>query len=236
MKDRKIDISVNDDPAPVNLDEPNMVHLEKWVQEMVLILSQIDGKVGDGTLTEGYKNTLLDLLQGKVADMCKLLDFESFLADEQEKRYSEVRELNEENRELRKQLGEKVSLEDVREKSRSVIREWRDYLRGFGFHAKDVALYEYGMQSSIAPIAVNQSLASNLRVFGIKTIGGPNERLLEIDASPESVNALKAYIGRFFPSIDFVGIATHIDDQGNFHVLDIQVIIRDLNDFKTEQN
>lgn len=66
------------------------------------------------------KETHLFLTEGYVLNFLDELGYEGVLKKKKDEMYSDIRSLNNENRELRRQLGEKVSNEDVREKLKNI--------------------------------------------------------------------------------------------------------------------
>ncbi|WP_440880643.1 hypothetical protein [Tenacibaculum sp. C7A-26P2] len=134
MEERKINFRINDDPTLVVDKDGNLANkLEKLYGYIHLNLASCFEQLKEGKLTEGMKETHLSLTESYTIDFLKEANYDSILAKEKEKRLSEIRSLNDENRELRKKLGEKVSNEDAREKMKNLSESVKKWWNIFGF-------------------------------------------------------------------------------------------------------
>ncbi len=134
MKEQPLNMRTNDDQTivPANLDKEK--GLLRSYRELTSALSYMISLYQEGKLTEGFKETLLETGENHLGDICKVFGFDGVLKKRKDEIFSEIRQRNEENRELRKQLGQKVSNEDLRERmkllSDSVSNWWN--IEGFG--------------------------------------------------------------------------------------------------------
>lgn len=86
----------------------------------------------------------LILIDNNVNQFLTKMGYESVLAEKAEKRTAQIRSLNEENRKLRHQLGEKVSNEDVRERLKIMERTFKTWWSDFGFgHCNEFSFTGY---------------------------------------------------------------------------------------------
>lgn len=166
MKERTLEFNQNEDKTIVVLSPDNHVIVEKKYKDFNFSLKELINRYNNGDLEEGFKETLLTVSEGNFSDLLKAFGYEGLLKKEAEKRYSTIRSLNEENRELRKQLGEKVSNEDAREKmkllSETVRKWWRT--EGFG-HTSDINFTEYGM----CKVNLSCMMSGNFRILDDET-------------------------------------------------------------------
>jgi hypothetical protein len=117
MEERKINFKKNDDNTPV-LDPDGMLYekLKAMQNKMNEKLSLIIYMLKEEQLNEGTKEALLELFHKNAIDILNELGYEDSLNKKYNEYIQEIRSLNHENRELRKQLGMKVSNEDARER------------------------------------------------------------------------------------------------------------------------
>nr|WP_319265381.1 hypothetical protein [uncultured Draconibacterium sp.] len=134
MKDRQFNSHRNEDQTIVQFDDKKFKLLEKNYKEITLNLSFMLEQFSNGKLTESMKAGHLYLSEAYITEILTAFDYKSELARKKEERFKEIRSLNEENRELRKQLGNKVSNEDVREKIKNLHSSFQYWwnVNGFG--------------------------------------------------------------------------------------------------------
>lgn len=145
MKERELSFSHNENKTIVKLSPDNHALVEKHYGEAWFSLKELLERYNKGELEEGFKETLLSVSESHIMDLLKAFGHEGAIQKETEKRHSEIRSLHQENRDLRKQLGGKVSSEDAREKLKNlsaIIREWWRK-EGFG-HVSEIKYGEYG--------------------------------------------------------------------------------------------
>lgn len=151
MQERQLPFNTDQNPSPVILDDKVKSEVFKTASDLHFAVSTFADMIKNNTLKEGFKNTLLSLFESYVVDIHKQLNYESHLKAENERRVVEIRSLNHENHELRKQLGEKVSNDDVREKLKlmhEAICDWWDK-KGFG-HISDISFRQYSCKVTLS--------------------------------------------------------------------------------------
>jgi len=143
MKERKIEFSVDTNSKKMKLTDEQKNGINKTYNDIGLVLNEIKKYTNNGELEIGYSETLMSSLENYTCDMLKHLNYSNVLEREKEERYTRIRSLNEENRELRKQLGEKVSNEDVREKVKNLYNIIRDWYNDEGFEYISDPSFDY---------------------------------------------------------------------------------------------
>lgn len=135
MKERPLDFDFNDDDTPVELDDAQREKLEKAARELQQTAGMLMYLIKEGKLGVGTRDSIAYALDHKVQDVCSVLDYDTYLKKSQAKTLREIQEVNVENRLLRQQLGEKVSLEDCRERLKLIndgLLQWAK-TEGFGW-------------------------------------------------------------------------------------------------------
>jgi hypothetical protein len=146
MEERKLNFERNEDPTIVEDPEGKIAtKLNDIYQKLHLNLGFCHEQLVAGNLTKGMMDMHLSLSEHYVSDFLTAMGYDGILKKESDKRHSEIRSLNDQNRLLRKQLGEKVTNEDFRERAKNItknIREWWN-IYGFGY-TSEVHFTEYG--------------------------------------------------------------------------------------------
>lgn len=251
MKEHELNFSRNEDKTLVKLDDDQKSVALKGIKDLHFSLSELMGRIKSDSLEEGFKNTLLSLSESYLTDILKPLGYDSHLAEEKNKRHVEIRSLNEANRELRKQLGEKVSAEDVREKLKNlsgIIRKWwkKD---GLG-HTSDISYGEYvgatvklccmsfgdfGMLSHSENPVSNKELKkkwieSLTTEKGLLTQGKNDGHDVEIVDNDQNRNILISQIKKRFPSSFITKVTNHYGRESQPQIRDIYFMIGELTD------
>jgi len=127
MQERKINFTRSEDTSPIVLDAKQNKKLLESVDKLIQVSLYLKELVADGRLTVQTSNTVNGLFEAYTIDIHKILDYSGQLKADVDARYKEIRSLNEENRALRTQLGERVHPDDVRERFKIMkadLREW----------------------------------------------------------------------------------------------------------------
>lgn len=134
MEERRPSFKRNDDPTLVE-DKDGRLAKEpaKTYKDIQFNLGFCHEQSAKGGLAEGMKGTHLSLTESYVLSFLKKMGYEGILEREQNERLSEIRSPNDENRELRKQSGEKVTNEDFREKIKNVCSNFKRWWNIEGF-------------------------------------------------------------------------------------------------------
>lgn len=229
MKERQLTISNNDDPALVVLTDEVRSNVLKTAKDLYFSVGELHERVKSNSLEKGFSQTLLTLLESYTVKLHESLDYNSTLKKEHDKRYVEIRELNMQNHELRKQLGDKVSAEDVREKLKNfkdIIYEWW-VKEGFG-HVSDTSFGGYGCRIKLS---CNLSYGSEKeQVVYLKNkgyeINEPERNNFDLIHSEKNVALLISEVTNRFPSARLWKI-----DLSNWHGLHIRDAEFDIRDF-----
>lgn len=145
MKERPLTFRRNEDETLVVLNDENLANFKKKFNELMSSMHLLKEGIEKKTLKEGFKATLLSVSEMYMMDILNTMGYQGHLEVQKQERFAEIRGLNEENRALRKQLGEKVSNEDVRERLKNISRLIRDWWNDKGLcYVKDIRFTEYG--------------------------------------------------------------------------------------------
>lgn len=145
MKERLIKMSGTQNKELVKTTSEQEKKADKLYRVIACSLSFMLESLRKGTLSEEMKQCHLSLAEHYVKDFCDLFGYEGILKKQFEERHGEIRALNLQNRELREQLGRKVSNEDLRERCKNiseVVRKWWN-IEGFG-HMSESWFDSYG--------------------------------------------------------------------------------------------
>ncbi len=144
MEELQVNFSHDDDPTLVELNDKDKNKLLQALQKMSLACSHAHQLLSKGELDKGFADTICSSVDFYATDIHTVLDYDSKLVRDKEERYKDMRILNEQNRELRKQLGERVHNDDVRERMKLYVKAlnkwWSDV--GCGYLPK-IRLDEY---------------------------------------------------------------------------------------------
>ncbi len=145
MQERELNITINEDPSIVEIDNKKKLHeILKILKEVSRITGAFREMLESETLEKGLSETMLYLLESYIVDLHKQFNYDSIIKKENEKRYTEIKRVNTENRELRKHLGEKINPEDFREGLKNFENIIRDWWRKEGLgHISEVTFCPY---------------------------------------------------------------------------------------------
>ncbi|MDB0600644.1 hypothetical protein PL373_05695 [Tenacibaculum maritimum] len=237
MEERKINFKQNDNSTLV-VDENGKLakKLKKIYNHTTLNLVFCCDQLQKGTLTEGMKETHLSVAEYHMIRFLKELNYDSILYKAKEERYKEIRSLNEENRELRRQLGEKASNEDAREKMKNIsesIRAWWN-IKGFG-HTSSIKFGESGnielVFSGMITSVYYQELeySEKEKKEYLKNIGFDLDEDGFVLMSEKNTERLKTVITSKYPSAEIVEITLNFRSKRR-NYRDIKVIVKNLDD------
>lgn len=202
MEERKIDMSTNEDETIVSISEEDKKKLLDALQKSNSTTSHIFSMLKNNKLEIGLSEIMASLLESYLKEIHTLLCYDSVLKKEYDQRYKEIRKANQQNHELRKQLGLKVSAEDVRECLKNMektIRNWWD-VEGMGY-VKDI---EFGPYVIRAKISCSESAHGDDGMLDRLTdkgyvIGGERHSKAFL-ATKENMDLLKKELIKAFPS------------------------------------
>jgi hypothetical protein len=234
MKERELNLNRNGDSTIVIDTEGKLAKkLEKIYQNINLNLGFCYEQLKAGKLTVGMKETHLVLAEKYLLDFLTECGYDGILEKQKNERYTEIRSLNEENRNLRKQLGEKVSNEDVREKVKIIHdnfnRWWSE--NGFG-HTSEFYITNYAARAKLSGMVFESRYKENnteerksqyLNKLGFEI---EDKHIILNDASAKLLEAL--LISKF-PSVDIIQIETYMRN-GILTMKEIHIAIADLDE------
>lgn len=235
MKERPLDFNRQDNSAIVEDPSGELIaELQKQYKEIQQNLGLAMSLLENGNLTEGMKENILSLTDHHINEFLTKMGYEGILAEKMKKRTKEIRSLHDENRELRRQLGEKVSNEDVRERLKIMASSFGNWWTEYGFgHVSDFYFGEYFAKITLSGI-VFASRSSNsgeekkdayLSRLGFEI---EDRRVIYNDKSIALLNKL---LTDKYPSIDIYSInLTTSALKGVTVIQDVVVFLRDLND------
>lgn len=160
------------------------------------------------------------------------MGYEGVLAEKQKKLTEQIRSLNDENRKLRHQLGEKVSNEDVRERLKIMVSSFRNWWTEYGFgHVSDFYFGEYVAKISLSGMV----FASRVSKAGeekkeeyLSRLGFEIEDRMVI-YNDKSIALLNKLLTDKYPSIDIYSINLTTSALNGVPVIqDVVVFLRDL--------
>lgn len=231
MKEQKLNIKNFDDKTPVVVSKEIIESISNQINTLSLSIHQIKNKLTDSSLNEGYKEVLLKNIENSSIEIFKLLNYDSILEREEKERYSKIQNVKILNRELRKQLGDKVSNEDLREKMKNISSSVYDWWREFGFgHISETIFTEYGyLKLKLSGMVFKDTNKKYLKELGFEIYDS------YIVYNDISLKLLKNLLKNKYPSgnINNIGLSNHYSDSVSDDILcidDIEFVISDLND------
>lgn len=145
MKERELNFSINEDQSIVSLSKDNQHMALAKYQELNTALNVLFTNFENNELTVEYMEILLCNSETYLRELLNAYGYQGVLKKAQEKRSSEIRSLHAENRELRKQLGGKVTNEDAREKLKILSKIIKNWWRKEGFgHVSNISYSDFG--------------------------------------------------------------------------------------------
>ena len=246
MQERKLKFRTNDSENLIPIDMELIAKAKKTYDTMRLNISFMIEQWQKGELQEGMYETHLRLTEVYAKEFTALFDYSGILKKEAEERFLEIRGLNEENRELRRQLGEKVSNEDLRERTKNIVEQFKKWwnIYGWGHCAgNNIGLTGYGeFYATLSGATTHAYYAKNgelpegyckqdmLRAMGFELDNSKrsDNRLLSTD---KNIELLKTLLTSKFPSAKLEEIKTMCYDGESPILNDIKIRITNLDDF-----
>jgi len=243
MKERELKFNTNDDPTIIVLDKKNSDKFDKSWNDLVFVLRAIKNDIQEKSLTAGMKQAYSSLLEIHAKDILDVFEYESVLQKEKEERYAQIRSLNMENRQLREQLGEKVSMEDVRESLKNIsegIKRWWN-IEGFG-HTSELEFGPYGVKIKFSGMITDAYYSEDkdlteedkfklLQDYGFDLTSGNGRRDTRVKMTEKNIELLDKLLKSKYPSADIFTTTTHYSTSvKESDILDIEVYIRNFDD------
>jgi hypothetical protein len=246
MKERELKFNHSDDHTIVEFNKKESEKFNKSWKDLAFMLSTMKKDVEEGTLTVQMREAYSSLLEIHSKDILDVFKYDGVLQKEKEERHAEIRNLNTENHELRKQLGEKVSMEDIRESLKNIseqIRRWWN-IEGFG-HTSEIDFGPYGANVKFSGMITDtyydidkdlteEDKIKQLQEYGFELTIGNGRRDTKVKMTPDNVGLLEKLLLSRFPSADIYNIKTHFHKKvSQSEIREIEVFIRNFEDFKT---
>lgn len=218
MKERGLSAILNKDETIVSDPDGKIAQsLKKIYSELTTNLSFCYEQLENGRLTEGMKETHLSLSENYLIEFLKSMNYDGILEKEKQQRYTEIRSLNEENRALRTQLGEKVSNEDVRERIKIMESNFNKWWSIYGFgHVSEFAFTPYCAKIKLSGMVFESHYKKEVDTDE-KKCDYLNRLGFEIQdqfvvMSEKSLKLFESLITDKYPSTDIVQIETYMRD------------------------
>lgn len=246
MEERKINFKKNDDNTPV-LDPDGTLHgmlcvkMETLVKNFSLLLYLLQ----KGELNEGTKESSAELFEQNSIEILNSLGYEGDINKKYNEYIQEIRSLNHENRELRKQLGMKVSNEDAKERLKLITESFYEWWHNEGTgNIESITFNEYGMtvtlRGYIYPSGREREIKNQVEMlkqkgFDVSSVANFGHHLT---ASEKNFNMLKELFKSAFPhsDIDEINTATYLGGESReeyvYVITKIIVYFDNLDDIK----
>lgn len=246
MEERKINFKKNDDKTPV-LDPDGTLHgmlcvkMETLVKNFSLLLYLLQ----KGELNEGTKESSAELFEQNSIEILNSLGYEGDINKKYNEYIQEIRSLNHENRELRKQLGMKVSNEDARERLKLITESFDEWWHNEGTGNIDEIIFDrYKMTATlrggIFPSSREREIKNQVEMlkkkgFDVSSVTNYGHHLT---ASEKNFNMLKELFKSAFPhsDIDEINTATYLGGESReeyvYVITKIIVYFDNLDDIK----
>ena len=239
MKERELKFNRNENPTlVVDADGKILKNLTDIYSKLQLNLGFCRDQLKEGCLTEGMKEMHLSLTEAYVLEFLEALKYDGVLERQKQERFSEIRELNEQNRDLRKQLSEKLTNEDAREKIKNMSKIFRVWWNIYGFgYASDIQFGAYGtldvklsgMISEAYYNKENPSLTEEDKVEYLVGLGFEIDGEKYVKGSEKNIELLRKLITDKFPSANIIETAIYSGRKQN-KIKEVKVCITNLDD------
>lgn len=242
MRERQIKFSINKDQTLVEINGEDKKYAINKVNDLLMVLSLMKQQINENCLEVGFHETQLSLIEHYSVDILKSFNFDSVLQKQQEERHKEIKSLNIENRELRKQLGDKVSAEDIRESLKNISEKLNTFWDAEGFqHIRNMEFGQYGVKAEFNTDMLSsmwhdskEELTKHrdkLRSYGLTLVADDDEEGNAIDFSKENLDALNSIFSKYFSDFQFTEVYSRIERSVKTqYIRGVQVYIRNFND------
>jgi len=231
MKEPELHFHNNDEPEIIVVEEDKKKEILKEAQDLCMSANELYERLKNNKLEKGFCNTLLSLFEIYTVKLHELFDYKSVLKKEYDERHEEIRAITKQNRELRRQLGDKVSPEDIRESLKNLTETIHAWWKKEGFgYVPDVAFYPYVCRVKLSgsmSIHYNKSQPDLLRQKGYE-IAEPERDSFVLVHSEKNISFLTSEIVRRFPSAKITKI--ELSNWNLMHIREVEMLIKDYSD------
>lgn len=240
MKERELRMDTNNDKTVIEMTEVDRERHLKNISNLICLASYMHDQIKENRMEEGFKETQLSLLESYTIEILKELNFESKLQKEREARFSEIRSLNIENRELRKQLGDKATAEDVRETLKNIEDNFREFWQniGFGF-SNDYDFGGYGLKVKVSTSMIDRMLhgsdeyiqkrKTEFKDYGFTLVNDGDSDDNALGFSQENIDALNRLLSEHLSDFKIYTIESQAG-RNSVYIRDIDIYIRNFDD------
>jgi len=168
------------------------------------------------------------------------MGYEGALERERNQRYAEIRNLNEENRVLRKQLGEKVSNDEFAEKSKNIgecIKKWWN-ITGLGFMNEESFSTYGGFSARLSGHASDGYYGKDenfendqAKIVRFESMGFTFHEDKYLHDTDNNKRLLAEFLKEKYPSLRIREYQTVVHDT-TLVIRDVKIFINDLTDIK----
>ena len=231
MKERPLNFDYADETSVTVTDEQK-TKLNKYANELKQNIGMLLYLIKEDHLQAGTRDSIMSIIDHNTQDLCNLFDYGTYLKKQQEKTQQEIRAVNLENFELRRQLGQKVSTEDVREKMKLVIDGFRYWSENCGFGwLSDVEVNHWGtlsgrMRTSIGHTDHNdEETRKRMSDFGFE-FEDINADGAEPIANDHNLQKIRELVKSLSP--DAIADRVTVNRRGDVpHIEDVTIILRE---------
>ena len=232
MKERPIFESKEPNKNLVELNDDDKKVVTKALKDLIQSAGFLLNMVSKDTLTEEMRETMTSLIATYSRDGLRPLGFQDQATKDHDDLVRKLRNANMDNEELRQQLGQKVSLEDLREKMKTIARafdKWGDN-HGFGY-ISDIYFDSYGCLHGNMNLSthISGNRAEDLRKMGFELTGDRDGEAMF--ATDENFKLLQKMIRENFgpdASMRYGKIDMHTFSNERPHRREVEVRLRDL--------
>ena len=231
MKERQLNFDYADD-TPVEITDEQKKNLAKSMNELRQHIGMLEYLIKNGKTGKGALDSCMSIIDHNTQDIGNIFGYDTYLKQQQEKTLKEIREVNSENHELRRQLGQKVSTEDIRMKMKAVIdgfRYWAE-TKGFGWMS-DVQVNRWGTLSAKMSTRIsaidrnNEEVRKRVVEFGFEfdDINADNTAPI---ANDKNLRLIRELVKTLSP--DAIADEVTVCRRGDVpHIADVEIILRE---------
>jgi hypothetical protein len=130
----------------------------KTLKDTYFAVKQLHDLVGADKLNEQMKETVPQLVEYHMANVSKILGFDSMSAKKVEEKHAEIRKANQTIRELEAKLGSNNPIEGLKEQLKELSDAFKSWWRSDGFgYVKEAKFTEYGRFEAELGISFHRS-------------------------------------------------------------------------------
>lgn len=142
-------LDVYNNRTQLSLSADDIKKAQKIIKDTVFSISFLSQRLTDGADMNDV-HTHMSLLEHSIRDLSPLLHYDSVLAEEAEKRYAEIRTLNQKVRELENQRGREVTAEAVSAALRGYENDFSAWYEAHGFRYANTSYTAYGLRADFS--------------------------------------------------------------------------------------